>query len=684
MRKQKASAGYNTLIYTLVAILIVFAMFLSWSYVNEYNVALAAVTVDHNDFDDTYVMDDLEGITINGIEFDITDWSFDESRQIGIILFTEYCYSFYANKQGNYALYVYVWNPQGLDIDVDSTLNMIQIGIDPNYSSNYQKYNLEFLSMCTETNYEGLFYKFRVYLNDNQKAYLLSSLDSSERFYHISGIELMIEGDTNATETTINLEYRFSGYAEGYGTSSQSESTLTFSIQQGEILTLEVHGTFYRPSGAIEGDLVYRDTLHSVYFSVPNSVIDDYGNMTAVHATWLNALTQLIYVTGNSVLYSYFSGWVGVELPTYYDSIAQRYYYGESGERYGFVADAVYSEAWLLGVAADGPVGGDYAYNLGNFGQGLFIGDRAISTLYYLFYASNGDADTYILSGEDIIQYLIDYTAVHGGDLVNGKYSAELFAEVDDEWTEVYITAGDTYTLTSQTITQNWWQKLFGVKGSEIAETTTYEGISAIYEVKQSDITGDVTADCDYLYIDENDYAEFVSYCQTAWANNETVYLFRYYQSTYYSAECTQFSLPEQKDYYWYNYGQVVDTNAYLAQMWIQLDFDIIDVTFTSEEGDTILPVVSSPIDLVADVEYPLYTTSDDDGVAWWAYVIIVLAEIIVLLLLSLILCKICNLPSWVMIILLVIVIVMDILFIEALALQVTEWLDPYLYWIPT
>ena len=64
-------------------------------------------------FDETYVMDDLSGATINGKTFNIEDYSFDEKRNTGIVLFTEYCYSFYANKQENFGLYVYVWNPKG-------------------------------------------------------------------------------------------------------------------------------------------------------------------------------------------------------------------------------------------------------------------------------------------------------------------------------------------------------------------------------------------------------------------------------------------------------------------------------------------------------------------------------------------------------------------------------------------
>lgn len=43
-----------------------------------------AATNDDLQFDETYVMDDLEGMTINGKPFDIADYSFDESRNTGV------------------------------------------------------------------------------------------------------------------------------------------------------------------------------------------------------------------------------------------------------------------------------------------------------------------------------------------------------------------------------------------------------------------------------------------------------------------------------------------------------------------------------------------------------------------------------------------------------------------------
>ena len=74
----------------------------------------------------------------------------------------------------------------------------------------------------------------------------------------------------------------------------------------------------------------------------------------------------------------------------------------------------------------------------------------------------------------------------------------------------------------------------------------------------------------------------------------------------------------------------------------------------------------------------------DRDNVArWWAYVIIVLVEILVLYLLQLLLCKLCGLPFWVMAIFIVVFVVLDIFFIQTVALWLTKLLYPYIGWLP-
>lgn len=79
-------------------------------------------------------------------------------------------------------------------------------------------------------------------------------------------------------------------------------------------------------------------------------------------------------------------------------------------------------------------------------------------------------------------------------------------------------------------------------------------------------------------------------------------------------------------------YFTETDTNAYLCQMWVQLDFDIIDLTFTKNGVETVIPVIMSPMDIAADGTSPLITTKD--GISWWKIILGIIAFFVIVILL--------------------------------------------------
>jgi hypothetical protein len=60
----------------------------------------------------------------------------------------------------------------------------------------------------------------------------------------------------------------------------------------------------------------------------------------------------------------------------------------------------------------------------------------------------------------------------------------------------------------------------------------------------------------------------------------------------------------------------------------VNLDFDIIDVTLSNGESETIIPVVSSPIDVVPDPTPPVYTETDGNP-NWWIYIAVIVGLIV-------------------------------------------------------
>ena len=113
----------QTIFVCLIAIVMVFGVVVSAAP----NIAYAAGS--ELNYDKTNVMDDLTSSTVNGQPFDVKDYPYDEDSQAQIVNFVEYCYSYKGNMQGNYGLYVYVYNPQGLNISTKRKSNKIQMAV---------------------------------------------------------------------------------------------------------------------------------------------------------------------------------------------------------------------------------------------------------------------------------------------------------------------------------------------------------------------------------------------------------------------------------------------------------------------------------------------------------------------------------------------------------------------------
>lgn len=569
-------------------------------------------------YESTNVLNNLKGATIGGKEFDLADYPHNANGKPQIISFVEFCYSYYAEKQADFGLYVYVYNPQDVVFDMLTVRNKIQLTYGDKTS--YSKYELEFINYSTEAGYEGRFWKFKVKLTDSQKSDILRDVDEANRVYKISGIELSVKN--KVTEYPCGQTYTYKGYALGYGSELAASDTLSCTVDGFEkYLSLDVRSTYYRPKGS-NGSANRQDTLHSVYFSVPDEIISEYGEMTAVHAAWLNAYTAPIFVTGNKDFYDNFIGLVGKENPE---------------TDYGFHTNA--KGTYLGGFYF---VNYSHGYNYSN------SVDSELSKLNYVFYAENGDADNYTLPAELLIGdgksgkkgWFETYTAKYGGEKVIGKYSKALFEQYDDAFTDVTITEKDSFKLTNVTTSQNLWQKMWGTSTSY---TNTYS-MSAIQKVTMDDIDNALSSSafCDELFVAETDYDELCDYVKTAKANKETVYLFRYKQSEYFAVELCEGRyktgwhtemIGDRSQLTYGRYFTDTDTNAYLCQMWVQLDFDIIDLTFTKDGVSTVIPVIMSPTDIAADGTPPL-ETEKDGGLKWWQILLGVIALLFIVWLL--------------------------------------------------
>ena len=620
-------------------------------------VAFADTVTGNLEFDKTNVMNDLEKTTIDGVPFDVKDYPFDEKRDTSVLLFAEYCYSFYSNKQSNYSLYVYVYNPQGLVFDTHSNRNTVQFSVGD--TSEYVKYPLLFLNKSEETNYEGLFYKFKVYLTGEQKTSMLEKLNSSERFYHISSIELLEEGAINPHDWNVNAEYRYSGYADGYGSASGGTGdTLTYTKKEGEtaVITSEHIGqTYYRPDGNNGTNNYTYDTLQSVYFSVPNSLTERYGTLSEVRAEWLKTMTSWGLVTGGDTkYYDFFKKLVGVDT-TQFSAAVDAYVYA------------------LLSTNINDRI---FAYLPRSGTHGSIPYDEEILWLSYLFYAGNDDnsASTYEVSTESLLKWMSDYHddydfdrtenfVVEAGEgvldtvtncntpydgeylTVDGStyaYSKALFSSWADEKTVADISneVNPDLSLTENEIGQSWWESIWG--DYHTVSSNTFDGIEGIKQVTDDDIKADSYETCENLYIAESDYDDFKDFYDRSVKDERTVYLLRFDVGEYVTQQVGQGE--------WDNDGLVTgingDTNAYIFKTTAYLGFDIIQLTYDNGTQKFVIPVVQSPIDVVSGTTPPPYW--QEDGAEWWKIVLAVLALIVLLVILMPILPYIIKAVVWV------------------------------------
>ena len=601
------------------------AIFLALVTVMSGQVCLSAYAETANEFDTTNVLEDLEATTIDGKAFSLEDYAFNEKEQTTVLLLAEYCYSFYENKQGNYGLYLYVWNPRGLAFDAASSRNAAELSFGD--CEEYRKYPLRYLSRSEKRGYEGLFYKYKIELTEEQRIEMLSALNSSKRVYHVSGIELLTQGETSPHDYEVNAVYEYTGYAKGYG-SNENDDSLSYTKYKGEVFTITENGlrqTFYRPAGSNGKNSYTQDTLQTVYFAVPNRLFEQYGVISELRAEWLKAKTAWGMVTGTEEYYKAFLDCVGYSTkntsPLWGTNKLPFTDYGlyapSTADKEGFAFNCNVSGAenipYLAYVLATEEWGKDKA-------DEYVVSWQEISEWMKNYHDTYDKPKTYITPKPDGAPsgwvpsswtfqppYNGEYLEADG---VTYAYSRALFESWDKKKTVVDIPRDKKLSLTSEKISQSWWQKMFG--GSEVVSSTTFDDIEAIHLVAASDFKASKQLTCDGLYISLSDYDDFKKFYDTATKQDETVVLLRFDVGEYSALEASE-GIP-------YDGNGVLqgiktgDTNARLFQMNVYLGFDIISLTFDNGEETFVIPVVSDPIDAGGASTGALHTNSDKDN----------------------------------------------------------------------
>ena len=167
---------------------------------------------------------------------------------------------------------------------------------------------------------------------------------------------------------------------------------------------------------------------------------------------------------------------------------------------------------------------------------------------------------------------------------------------------------GDTFDLNSYDSNHNWWDKLWNYGFSWPNTSEQYKNVAPIYEVKASDLKGTNDEIASRLLVNSDDVSELKTFYSNATKNKEKVILFRFANTDYYCEKAIASAN-----------GTASRDTSYIAQQTVFLDFDIIELTFNKDGVYHVIPVVSSPMDIVNSFTPP------PPEFQWWKLVLALL-----------------------------------------------------------
>lgn len=556
-----------------------------------YNIRVKA---EEKSYDTSNVLEDLVGFRVNGNDFDVLSYESDDTiSEPQMITFVENRFSVVETLKKDLGYYIYLYNPTEKSIIEDGTNIHLAFGTEAK-TEGYRAFPLKILSKENGKSRKNAFYKCKIDISTLDSKELYNLLDKDKRIYKIAEINLNLDGESKGIE--VGETYTYTGFVKGYASDGELDDSLAFSKDRiEEILHPTVTHTYYRPEGTNGKNAYTQDSLHSVYFSIPNNYLEKYEQLDSVHASWLAGVLNPVLVSGYTDMNTAIRPFLDKNLTTAENDKAYR----------ANVPYVVFGHYYIMSGGQNKLA--DYSYGMLDSRIGLtpVSVDKKIDTLYLLFEPEGGlSADDYVLTGKKLKEKILEFSENDSQGKLFNKYSLRLFESYDVK--DERITSTDNYTLISNTFSKNWFLKLFGFRDK------IPTGCQAIEAVDYSVLVEDLKQGTDYVakkyYVNAGDVDDFVETCKTNDENGQTTYLFRYELTDYVAAEATVF----KKGFL--NLFSKVSTNGYFAQETVDLNFDIIDIGFTKDGSTYYIPCVMDPVDFFPDMTPPVITTEDGTG----------------------------------------------------------------------
>ncbi len=513
----------------------------------------------------------------------------------------EYCYSYYANYNTNYGIYVYIYNPSQLDL-VENGKNKITLATkhkivdNAQIATDYEKFDLKFISK-TDGAYKNLFYKFKIVDKQVEGKSMYERVNKLCRQYDISEIELQEKNALSANYLVTGGRFKFEGYAAGYGYDEEETSTLVCTQEGLETLELELKHTWFRTETSSYGK-GYQNQLDAVYFTVPNDIFEEYGELKQIKAQWYEYKTSPIVVLHKESYYNLLKDKEGIIDHTLVG-----------------LGTNVYFDA----INRDGTC--DWCFNL----DGAVVASKFKSDfLAYIQYCEKNKLKDWVYKSEDLRNYIYSYNkSYHTGKI--DVYSSVTDTNISNDLFMDFVDAGHTrgfnqkifdadqvdhkFNLLDYGSNHSGWQK-FKDYFFSYPQDQSYTNISPILKIDKGDIAlSDEEFSTKYL-IDIKQVNDFKSYIRKS---SGTVIKFNFGFSQYESNTINQ-TIRTAIDNVKEDYG-------IMAQETVYLDFDVIWLKFKKGLDETIIPVAALPIDAIADITTPPWLPDNPLAKFWEAFV---------------------------------------------------------------
>lgn len=597
MTKTRIKRVIISALLCLVLSLGMFTPFLLPASAAESNVSVKS-------YDETSIEDDLAGLDLN-------IYPFNPLGECEVISFMEYCYSERSDVFGHYGLYVYVYNPTKEPI-YDSELNKLNIKVG---NGEFEKISLKYLNKTSD----NLFYKFK--LEEQEELLNLAKSYASEngsiRRYELTELEIKYSGE-NVKSFDISKVYEYFGYAAYCDSERTNVSTLSCKDYGARSIHLNIQQTNYRAGQ--KSDNLYED-LQSVYFSLPNEYISEWGNLNKITAEWYQYKTAPMFVTSDmeaySALFNMRNKYVDKE--------------GYISDESNVVAKTNYVVFWEIDKGIDDKNRIHKVYG-GNFVQlpvdfFYYADDLQILTgLKWIFPITEefSNADDYYVSSEEVKQYIENYTQnFPEQDKLNDKYSEKLFERYDNDGyrnNSFFIT--EKIDFVDKNTNQSFWEKLWGIN------STIDSSYAPIATISQGDLYLSAEAFSAKYYVNKEDAEDVIDFAKESYRKNEIPYLLRFAKTDYYSSPARFVNVDNISEEMFGTY------DGYVAQETVFLDFDVISLGFMSADGytETLVGVVAEPIDIINGLTPPDELVENQE---WWQKIMMALGIIILIVLLT-------------------------------------------------